>query len=319
MSAMDGDTDILRSDYDSPWKEALARRFPEFLALLFPQVHAGIDWTRGHDFLDKELQQIAPDAESERRHADQLARVHARDGRETWVLIHVEVQGETETDFPARMFVYNYRLRDRYAVPVVSLAVFTDTVAGYRPDCHRDARWGCRVVFRFPTAKLLDWSAPRRWRMLENSDNVFALVVMAQIRARASRDPEERRAWKFRLVRLMYERGHERAIILELLRIIDWMIRLPAGLEKAFWRDAHQLEEATKMAYVMSIERIGIEKGRQQGEALVLLRQIELKFGAEVAATHRGRIEQADAGTLLLWSERILTARQADEIFVDPA
>ena len=31
------------SDQDSPWKEALERFFPEFLALLFPAIHAEID------------------------------------------------------------------------------------------------------------------------------------------------------------------------------------------------------------------------------------------------------------------------------------
>ncbi len=38
------------SDHDSPWKEALERYFPDFLALLFPHIHAEIDWTRGHSF-----------------------------------------------------------------------------------------------------------------------------------------------------------------------------------------------------------------------------------------------------------------------------
>lgn len=37
---------------------------------------------------------------------------------------------------------------------------------------------------------------------------IFALVVMAQTRARATRDAEERKRWKIRLVRLMYESGH---------------------------------------------------------------------------------------------------------------
>ena len=39
-----------RSDYDSPWKEALERYFPSFMALGFPTAHAGIDWTRGYEF-----------------------------------------------------------------------------------------------------------------------------------------------------------------------------------------------------------------------------------------------------------------------------
>lgn len=41
----DDDTDHSPgSDHDSPWKDALEGWFPEFLALLFPGVHAGIDW-----------------------------------------------------------------------------------------------------------------------------------------------------------------------------------------------------------------------------------------------------------------------------------
>jgi hypothetical protein len=44
------------ADYDGAWKEALRRFFPAFLALLFPQVYADIDWRRKFEFLDKEFQ-----------------------------------------------------------------------------------------------------------------------------------------------------------------------------------------------------------------------------------------------------------------------
>ncbi|WP_242519287.1 hypothetical protein [Halochromatium roseum] len=82
--------------------------------------------------------------------------------------------------------------------------------------------------------KLLDYAAPERWAELEASDNVFALVVMAQIRAKVTEDAETLKGWKFRLIRLMYERGYEQARILELFRLIDWMIRLPKALEAGF-------------------------------------------------------------------------------------
>lgn len=123
----------------------------------------------------------------------------------------------------------------------------------------------------------------------------------------------------------MYDRGYGRTIVLELLRIIDWMIRLPAGLEEAFWQETHLLEESTKMAYVTSIERIGIRKGLEQGrqeglregEAAVLLRLIERRFGKEAADASSPRLAQADADTLLSWSERILIARRVEEVFGD--
>lgn len=173
------------TDHDSPWKEALETRFPEFMALLFSHIHPEIDWQRGYQFLDKELQQITPDATNRRRYADKLARVHTLGGGETWVLIHVEVQGEPERAFSQRMYTYHYRLLDRYAVDVVSLAVLADRRLGFRPDRYQRGRWGCELEFRFPMVKLLDWDA--RWSELEASDNVFALVVMAQIKAKACR------------------------------------------------------------------------------------------------------------------------------------
>jgi hypothetical protein len=253
--------------------------------------------------------------------------VHRLDGQPAWVLVHVEVQGEAEAGFPARMFVYNHRIRDAHAVPVASLAVLADTDAGFRPGRFSDALWGCVIDFRFPVAKLLDWNTPERWAELEASGNFFALVVMAQIRAKASKDAETLRAWKFRLIRLMYDRGYARKTILELFRIIDWMIRLPAAAEAAFLQDVYTFEETKRMPYVTSAERAGIEKGLKQGleqgkqmgyragEADLLIWLIEKKFGADAVERVRQRIEAADSDTLRRWSERILTADSLEGLF----
>ena len=62
------------TDYDSPWKEALDVFFEAFLELFFPQAYADIDWSRGWESLDKELQQIAPEVEIARRYVDKLSK-----------------------------------------------------------------------------------------------------------------------------------------------------------------------------------------------------------------------------------------------------
>jgi flagellar biosynthesis/type III secretory pathway protein FliH len=191
--------------------------------------------------------------------------------------------------------------------------------------------WGCSIDFRFPVAKLLDWDTPERWPVLEASDNIFALVVMAQIRAKATKDAETRRAWKLRLIRLIYDRGYDRGTILELFRVIDWMLQLPAALEAAFRHDLYAFEESKQMPYVTTVERAEIEKGLRQGlrqgmeqgeqigyrkgEAGLLLWQIEKKLGADAAGSVRQRIEAAENDTLRLWSERILTADSVEAIF----
>src|SRR5262249_5202591 len=115
-----------RSDLDSPWKEALEHFLGPFLAFFYPVIHDEIDWRRGYESLDKELQQITRDGGTGRRLADKLFKVWREDGSEAWLLIHIEVQGEPERAFPERMFVYSYRIYDRYRRPVVSLAVLCD-------------------------------------------------------------------------------------------------------------------------------------------------------------------------------------------------
>jgi hypothetical protein len=229
------------------------------------------------------------------------------------------------------MWTYHHRIRDAHAVPVASLAVLADADARFRPAHYRDELWGCTIDFRFPVAKLVDWDSAERWAALEATDNVFALVVMAQIRAKAGVDAETRRAWKFRLIRLMYDRGYARQTILDLFRVIDWMIQLPAGVEAAFLQDVYAFEESRKMPYVTSAERAGIEKGLRQGleqgleqrkqigyrtgEADLLLWLIEKKFGTEPAASVRERVGAADSERLRLWSERILSADTLEAVF----
>ncbi|MCF7995523.1 MAG: DUF4351 domain-containing protein [Chromatiaceae bacterium] len=225
------------------------------------------------------------------------------------------MQGEAETAFAERMYTYHYKIRDRYQVPVASLAVLADTDQRFRPPQFSTALWDCRVDFRFPMVKRLDYAEPERWAELEASDNVFALVVMAQIRAKVTDDAETLKGWKFRLIRLMYERGYEQARILELFRLIDWMIRLPAGLEADFRQTLYAYEEQQRMPYVTTVEQAGIEKGVQQGEAHILLRQVNKKFGAEAVAHYRKRIESAEPEQLEAWSERILSAETPETIF----
>ena len=75
-------------DYDSPWKEALDRYFERCLAFFFPQAHAEIDWARGYEMLDKELQPIVRRAGRGRRYVDKLVKVWLKDGEERWLLIH---------------------------------------------------------------------------------------------------------------------------------------------------------------------------------------------------------------------------------------
>ena len=251
------------SDYDSPWKEAIEPYFPAFIAFFFPDIHTDIAWDRGYEFLDKELERVVRDATIGRRYADKLVKVFLVDGVETWLLIHIEIQSSPDPAFPQRMFVYNYRIFDRYEVDVVSLAVCTGAMPAAHVAPYRKARWGCKLTFRFPVVQLQEFG--RDWHALEQHANPFAVVVMAHLKAQETRDGAERKQWKSRLMRGLYERGCTRAEIMTLFRFIDYLLVLPAALEQEFWDELHQFEEEKRMPYVTSVERLGMQKGFEQG------------------------------------------------------
>lgn len=293
------------SDQDSPWKEALERYLPSFLALYFPAAYAAIDWRRGYEWLNTELRQVAGDAELGTRLADVLVKVWRHDGEESWLLIHIEVQGRQETDFPRRMFVYHYRIFDRYHRQVVSLAVLADDRPSWRPDRFAYDLWGCGLDFHFPVVKLLDFAG--REAMLEASDNPFALITRAQLATMQTRqDLASRHAGKIRLVRELYERGMSREDVLQLFRIIDWMMDLPEALGQLFDREVEQIEQENTMPYVTSIERHGRQK--------MLIRALERQYRISVPEDLVARIREiTDVTVLDRWFDTVFEAKSFDE------
>jgi len=313
------------SDYDSPWKEALEHFFPAFLQFFFPRVHELVDWERGYESLDKELQQVVREAAVGKRLADKLFQVWLKDGQEAWVLVHIEVQSQPEEEFAERMYVYNYRLYDRYRRPVISLAVLGDEDAAWRPDQFGYELGGCRVGIEFPVVKLLDYSG--NLADLETDPNPFAAVVLAHLKTMQTRqDAAARQVWKLRVIKGLYERGLDRKSIIELFRLIDWMMDLPKELEERFIMELTQFEEVKKMPYVTNVERMaqerGEERGRREGEERgrreTLLETIatglEARFGPEGLELLTAVQQVQDIGVLRALHKAMWTGATLDDL-----
>lgn len=303
------------NDYDSPWKEALECYFPQFMQLLFPDAHAGIDWSRGHEFLDTELQKLLPDSDTGRKHADKLVKVYTLDGIETWLLIHIEIQARAGKGFNDRMYRYNYRLADRYpGRDIVSLAVMTNQRNCKHLGDYQKKRWGMKLAFTFPVINLQDWRDD--FTELENSDNPFSLVILAQLIAHNVKDDQRKFNAKFHLIRLLYRRGYSKDDIYYLLKFIDWMLLLPDELALQLIDEVNELEESKKMPYITTFERFAMEKGETRGEAQTLLKLFKLKFGT-VADWAEDKVNSADKAQLDVWVERILTAESIEALFAE--
>ncbi len=268
-----------QTEFDSPWKDILELYFADFIRFFLPAAYAEIDWERPPEFLDKELQKVVRDAELGRRLVDKLVKVWRKNGTETWVLIHIEVQNQEESEFSERMFVYNYRIYDKYRRPVVSLAILGDERKNWQPQEFGYQLWETKVQFNFKVVKLLDYLS--QWSELETSRNPFAIVVIAHLKAQETKDDrQERKKWKLMLIRRLYEQNYSRIDVINLFQFIDWVMSLPRELEQEFWQEVQQLEEERSMPYITSVQRIGREEGRQVG--IQEGRQVGIQEGRQV-------------------------------------
>ncbi len=259
------------TDYDNPWKEALDCYFQPFMHLCFATIAAEIDWSVPPKMLDKELMQIAPHSELGARTVDKLVEVKLLAGDFGWLLVHLEVQSQRDVDFTRRMFVYFYRIRDKYNKRVVSLAVLGDGEPNWRPDSYQESNFGCQFDFKFPMIKLLDFADDLT--SLEQSTNPFALVILAHLTMmQTADDPIDRCRWKLRLLRPLYARGLTAEEVRKLFRVLDWMMQLPRDIELEFRQQLEQWEQENHMPYITSIERLASEKGLIAGKIQMLQR-----------------------------------------------
>ena len=263
---------------DLLWKGIIEELFEDVLHFFYPNFVDEIDFTQPYEFLDKELQKLTPEADSRNRRADMLVKVFLKNGEEQWLLIHIEVQGYRDDDFPLRMYIYNYRSFDRFNKNVVGLAILTDNDATFRPTYYERKRWSSVVRYDFETYKLLDYEEAD----FEKSKNPFAAVMQI---ARNALDNEGLKSdqdlldLKLKLFREMLTKGHKKHIIREIVNFINHYV----SFQKTEFYDKFEEEvffltkNETNMTLTELIqkERIKVAKaeGIEEGKVETILKE----------------------------------------------
>lgn len=143
---------------DLLWKAIIEDFIVEVIDYFYPKIEKERAKDQPIEFLDKFLQTLHPEAVEGNRRADLLVKVPLVNGKEKWILLHVEVQGYEDKDLPRRMFTYYHRSLDRFGVPVEALVIFTDTNKRYRPSHYEYKGIKTRCLYAYNTFKLADYS-----------------------------------------------------------------------------------------------------------------------------------------------------------------
>ena len=269
-----GQKSAKKTDYDSPLKDIIENHIEHFLELLFPEIHRDIDFSRGCEFLSKELRKITPDSKVGKRYADVLVKVYLKNGSKKYIciFIHIEVQRTRDPHLMLRIFVYYYRIFDKFrgkGSEVISLVVLIDEDENYRPDEYSFKQWGFEHRLKVPMVKIIDFENKKELReRLEKTKNPMAILVKALLKSFEAQkaDNEKKYNIKFDLIRQCYTLGYSKDKTRSFFNFVDYLIHLPEYLEKRLTEEIIKIEEENKMPYVASWERIAKKEGERIGE-----------------------------------------------------
>lgn len=93
-----------------------------------------------------------------------------------------------------------------------------------------------------------------------------------------------------RIAKSLYQRGYSRQDILELLRLVEWMMTLPENLELDFQQELIRFEEESSMPYILSFER-NAERNAERKASQARLEGILEKGREDVLEVLRIRFE----------------------------
>ncbi len=284
----------------------------------------------------------------EERASDVVWRVRWQ-GRDLYIVILLELQSTCEQDMALRLLVYTglfYQLllkekplrRGEKLPPVLPIVFYNGDPEWWAPLEVSELIESVPASFakHVPSMRycLID---EKRWS-LENLEALLDNVVAGIARVEQSQNPDELVSMVSRFNKWLDQPDQStlRRDILAWLSKVVFPARLPdvdipeidnldefqtyVEVEMQTWPEqwkAEGVEEGLRRGRREGVElghRQGLRKGRVVGEATILRRQMELKFGS-VDESSEKRISTASADQLLAWAERLLTAETLDDVF----
>lgn len=250
---------------DILWKGIIEDLFSDFLEFFFMNDIQLFDLEKDFEFLDKELEQIFDESESNFRQVDKLVKVFTTSGTEEWILVHIEVQGYKDPHFTDRMFRYYYRILEKYNRSITALAILCDDDLKFLPTEHSRKFLGTEIIYRFNYYKIL---AQNKETLLQ-SKNIFAKVILTVLVALENKGKSEEIIFhhKLQIARDLFKNNYPKEKIRNLLNFINLILFLNKNeLQNNFLEEVNVLRGKREVMGIEELikERLKIE-GREEG------------------------------------------------------
>jgi predicted transposase/invertase (TIGR01784 family) len=267
---------------DTLWKGIIEDLFEDFLWYFYPEwAKSEIDFSKGFEFLDKELEDLLPSEIKQKRFADKLVKIHLKQGEEVWMLLHIEIQGYPDTKFAERMFNYFYRIKDRWKKNIMAIAIFTDANTKHHQEKYSYQYQKTKLVYKFETFKLVE----KTLEELDIPKNPFSIVMLTAKKAleQQGTTDEKQLIWKIALIKKLKEANYSQNRIRNILNFIRFYVKFEeAASLKELDQSIQQIFKQRKNmgieeAILKEVEEKGIEQGIEQGIGQGIEQGITLK------------------------------------------
>ena len=263
-----------RFDHDALWKDLIERFFYQMLLRAIPTLYRDADTTKPVCFLDKELRQVIKRIGERAKVADYLVDVPLKDGTDTWILLHLEIQGKNGGNLAFRMYHYRSLIFVMYKRPMAALAIITDDRPPNEETYYSENTYETQIDYRYNRLVLKDLNDEE----LLTSENPLDLALFAAKKSLKHKNDEKRKyLYQKELIRLLKNRNWSQEDRYDLFLFIDRIIALKdENLIEDIRKDGDELWEGEDYMPITTAERaertythrgyrMGIEQGREQG------------------------------------------------------
>jgi len=251
---------IKKKELDRPatpdiiWKKLIQKFFYDFLKIFKPDLLKDIIIERT-EFLEKELLSLT--GKIKKGIVDVLAKVYLKNGKEEYLLFHIEVQGNSDKGFIERMFGYYIRIWDKFRKPVISLALIVGKGRkSLMNNKYMMETYGTKLYYEY---NVIDVSKLDYVKSI-SSENPVEVVISILIKTR------EVPKWKRKVNAIMQlnRLGLDQESINILLAFVDRIQKLNNREMEKF--EEYIIKEVKEVKMILtSWEEKGIKKGRLEG------------------------------------------------------
>lgn len=224
-------------DKDSLWKEFLNEFFLEFIQFSLPDLFLDTDWTHPPEFLEQELLNAIKGKykiPGKKKFSDKLVKLRLKNGKNHFVLVHVEQQHLPEEEFARRMFTYFALIYLRYGIEeITAIALFTGKQPKESHKSYKLSLYETRLEYQFKAVVLEEMEVAQ----LEKSENLFGIASLAALLT-FQHESNERQlmVFKEKVFELALRKNVSEEKLVKFLTFVRDYMHLPDELENEFER-----------------------------------------------------------------------------------